>query len=402
MDFSVSEQTSDLLERIRTLLQEEVFPFEERARGQRFVELLPELRRLRQVVRSAGLWLPQIPREHGGLGLGFLDYALVCEQLGRSPYGNFVFNAQAPDAGNMEILLEFGTERQQQKWLDPLLAGEIRSCFSMTEPERPGSNPVWMDTTAVRHGDEYVINGHKWFTTSADGAEFAIVMAITDSDAAPHHRASQFIVPTNTPGFQRLRNISCMGHVGDDWDSHSEIRYVDCRVAVQNRLGAEGAGFAIAQSRLGPGRIHHCMRWVGISERCFELMCSRAAARDVAPGEKLASRQTIQNWIAESRAEIDAARLLVLHAAWKIDRQGARQARVEISTIKFFVAEVMMKVIDRAIQVHGALGISDDTILASFYRSERAARIYDGPDEVHRGVVARQILKQYGYQSDVR
>jgi len=402
MDFSVSEQTSDLLERIRTLLQEEVFPFEERARGQRFVELLPELRRLRQVVRSAGLWLPQIPREHGGLGLGFLDYALVCEQLGRSPYGNFVFNAQAPDAGNMEILLEFGTERQQQKWLDPLLAGEIRSCFSMTEPERPGSNPVWMDTTAVRHGDEYVINGHKWFTTSADGAEFAIVMAITDSDAAPHHRASQFIVPTNTPGFQRLRNISCMGHVGDDWDSHSEIRYVDCRVPVQNRLGAEGAGFAIAQSRLGPGRIHHCMRWVGISERCFELMCSRAAARDVAPGEKLASRQTIQNWIAESRAEIDAARLLVLHAAWKIDRQGARQARVEISTIKFFVAEVMMKVIDRAIQVHGALGISDDTILASFYRSERAARIYDGPDEVHRGVVARQILKQYGYQSDVR
>ena len=402
MDFSVSEQTSDLLERIRTLLQEEVFPFEERARGQRFVELLPELRRLRQVVRSAGLWLPQIPHEHGGLGLGFLDYALVCEQLGRSPYGNFVFNAQAPDAGNMEILLEFGTERQQQKWLDPLLAGEIRSCFSMTEPERPGSNPVWMDTTAVRHGDEYVINGHKWFTTSADGAEFAIVMAITDSDAAPHHRASQFIVPTNTPGFQRLRNISCMGHVGDDWDSHSEIRYVDCRVPVQNRLGAEGAGFAIAQSRLGPGRIHHCMRWVGISERCFELMCSRAAARDVAPGEKLASRQTIQNWIAESRAEIDAARLLVLHAAWKIDRQGARQARVEISTIKFFVAEVMMKVIDRAIQVHGALGISDDTILASFYRSERAARIYDGPDEVHRGVVARQILKQYGYQSDVR
>jgi len=402
MDFSVSEQTSDLLERIRTLLQEEVFPFEERARGQRFVELLPELRRLRQVVRSAGLWLPQIPREHGGLGLGFLDYALVCEQLGRSPYGNFVFNAQAPDAGNMEILLEFGTERQQQKWLDPLLAGEIRSCFSMTEPERPGSNPVWMDTTAVRHGDEYVINGHKWFTTSADGAEFAIVMAITDSDAAPHHRASQFIVPTNTPGFQRLRNISCMGHVGDDWDSHSEIRYVDCRVPVQNRLGAERAGFAIAQSRLGPGRIHHCMRWVGISERCFELMCSRAAARDVAPGEKLASRQTIQNWIAESRAEIDAARLLVLHAAWKIDRQGARQARVEISTIKFFVAEVMMKVIDRAIQVHGALGISDDTILASFYRSERAARIYDGPDEVHRGVVARQILKQYGYQSDVR
>jgi len=402
MDFSVSEETSTLLERFRTLLRNAVFPFEEQSLGKPFVELLPELGRIRQEVKSAGLWLPQIPQAHGGVGLGFLDYALVCEELGRSPYGNFVFNAQAPDAGNMEILLEFGTDYQKQKWLEPLLSGETRSCFSMTEPGRPGSNPVWMDTTAVRQGDQYVINGHKWFTTSADGAEFAIVMAITDGDAAPHQRASQIIVPTETPGFQRVRNIPCMGHTGTGWDSHSEIRYDDCRVPVQNLLGDEGAGFAIAQSRLGAGRIHHCMRWIGISQRCFELMCARAATRDVAPGEKLASRQTIQNWIAESRAEIDAARLLVLHAAWKIDRLGARQARVEISTIKFFVAEVMMKVIDRAIQVHGALGISDDTILASFYRSERAARIYDGPDEVHRGVVARQILKEYGYQPPTR
>ena len=402
MDFSISPESTALLERFRTLMRNEVLPFESEMHGRPFAELIPELQRLRASVKATGLWLPQIPEAHGGLGLGFLDYALVCEELGRSPYGNFVCNAQAPDAGNMEILLEFGTTDQTRVWLDPLLAGEIRSCFSMTEPDRPGSNPVWMDTTAIRQGDHYVINGHKWFTTAADGAKFAIVMAITDHDASPHQRASQFIVPTDTPGFQIVRNISCMGHTGGDWDSHSEIKYVDCRVPIGNRLGDEGAGFAIAQSRLGPGRIHHCMRWIGIAQRCFELMCARAATRDVAPGEKLAARQTIQNWIAECRAEIDAARLLVLHAAWKIDSQGARQARIEISAIKFYVAEVMMKVIDRAIQTHGALGFSDDTILASFYRSERAARIYDGPDEVHRSVVARQVLKSYGYNPNAR
>ncbi|MCA9180926.1 MAG: acyl-CoA dehydrogenase, partial [Planctomycetales bacterium] len=224
---------------------------------------------------------------------------------------------------------------------------------------------------------------------------FAVVMAVTNPSAPPHERASQLIVPTETPGFNLLRNISCMGHAGEDWESHAEIRYEDCRVPIENLLGEEGAGFRIAQARLGPGRIHHCMRWIGISERCFELMCQRAADRSISENDKLASKQTIQNWIADSRAEIDAARLLVLHAAWKIDRDGAKQARVEISTIKFFVAEVMMKVIDRAIQVHGALGITDDTILATYYRNERAARIYDGPDEVHRSVVARHILKSY-------
>lgn len=398
MDFSIPDETSELLGRIRDFMQHELFPFEEQNRGKRFREILPALGETRNKVQEMGLWLPQIPKKYGGVGLGFLDYALVCEQLGRSPYGNFVFNAQAPDAGNMEILIEFGTGEQQERWLKPLLAGEIRSCFSMTEPNRPGSNPVWMDTTAVRDGGQYVIDGHKWFTSSADGAAFAIVMAVTNPDAARHRRASQIIVPTDTPGFNLVRNISCMGHTGEDWNSHSEIRYKNCRVPVENRLGEEGAGFAIAQSRLGPGRIHHCMRWIGISERCFELMCERAATRDIAPGEKLASRQTIQNWIAESRAEIDAARLMVLHAGWKVDKVGAKQARVEISTIKFFVAEVMMKVIDRAIQVHGALGITDDTVLAAYYRNERAARIYDGPDEVHRSVVARQVLKNYGYK----
>jgi alkylation response protein AidB-like acyl-CoA dehydrogenase len=399
MDFSIPNETRDLVDRVRNFVETEIYSLEDAWREMTFRELVPLLEEKRQLVREQGLWTPQIPRSHGGVGLGFLEHALVSEQLARSPIGHYAFNAQAPDAGNMEILLEFGTAAQQEKWLTPLLAGEVRSCFSMTEPERPGSNPVWMDTRAERDGDEYVINGHKWFTSSADGAAFAIVMVVTDPQAEPHMRASQIIVPTDTAGFELVRNISCMGHAGDDWASHSEITYTDCRVPVENLLGEEGAGFSIAQSRLGPGRIHHCMRWIGISERCFELMCERAANRDIAPGEKLAGRQVIQHWIADSRAEIDASRLMVLHAGWKIDQLGAREARTEVSAIKFFVADVMMKVIDRAIQVHGAKGISDDTILSFFYRNERAARVYDGPDEVHRNVVARRVLQDYGYST---
>ena len=359
---------------------------------------MPTLEAKRDRVRKLGLFIPQISKEHGGVGLSFLDYAMLCEEMARSPYGNYVFNAQAPDAGNMQILIQFGTAMQKKRFLGPLLRGEIRSCFSMTEPDRPGSNPTWLETTAVRDGDAYVINGHKWFTSSADGASFAVVMCVTDPDAQRHDRASQIIVPTDTPGFQLVRNIPCMGHAGDDWASHAEIRYENCRVPLANRLGDEGAGFAIAQSRLGPGRIHHCMRWIGIAERSFEMMCRRAAAREVAPAEPLASCQSVENWIADSRAEIDAARLMTLHAAWKIDQTGARSARTEISTIKFFVAGVMLKVVDRAIQAHGALGISDDTVLSTFYRNERAARIYDGPDEVHRSLVARQVLKKYTSQ----
>jgi alkylation response protein AidB-like acyl-CoA dehydrogenase len=399
MDFSIPPETRDLVARIRDFVETEVYPLEESWQKVAFRELIPQLEQKRQRVREQGLWTPQIPKSHGGLGLGFLEHALVSEQLARSPLGHYIFNAQAPDAGNMEILLEFGTPAQQEKWLTPLLAGDVRSCFSMTEPDRPGSNPVWMETRAERDGDEYVINGHKWFTSSADGASFAVVMVVTDPDAAPHARASQIIVPTDTPGFKIVRNIPCMGHAGDDWASHSEITYQDCRVPVDNLLGEEGAGFSIAQSRLGPGRIHHCMRWIGISERCLDLMCRRAASRDITPGEKLASRQVIQHWIADSRTEIDASRLMVLHAGWKIDQQGAKEARTEVSSIKYYVADVMMKVIDRAIQVHGALGISDDTILSFFYRNERAARIYDGPDEVHRNVVARRVLQEYGYST---
>jgi len=397
MDFSIPEETKERLARVREFVEHELYPIEKIDQGTSFRDLLPILNDKRAAVRALGFWQPQVPQEHGGMGLRFLDHALLSEELGKSPYGHYAFGAQAPDAGNIEILIEYATEEQRERWLQPLLTGETRSCFSMTEPDRPGSNPVWMDTTAVREGDDYIINGHKWFTTSADGAAYAIVMAVTNPAAQPHKRASQIIVPTDTPGFKLVRNISCMGHAGDEWMSHAEIIYENVRVPVDNRLGEEGAGFAIAQSRLGAGRIHHCMRWIGVAERALDLMCRRAVGREIAPGEMLASRHTVQNSIAESRAAIDAARLMVLNAAWKIDHVGAKEARIEISTIKFFTARTMLDTVDRAIQIHGALGISDDTVLQSFYRHERSARIYDGPDEVHKRVVARQILKDYGY-----
>jgi alkylation response protein AidB-like acyl-CoA dehydrogenase len=303
----------------------------------------------------------------------------------------------------MEILLAHGTDEQKQTYLLPLIRGEIRSCFSMTEPEFPGSNPTWMSTTAVKDGDDYVITGHKWFTSSAAGAAFAIVMAITNPEATnPHQRASQIIVPTNAPGFKLVRNISVMGHIGDDYASHAEIIYENCRVPQRNLLGQEGAGFAIAQGRLGPGRVHHCMRWIGICERAFEMMCVYAVKRQLAPGKPLATSDIIQTWIAESRAEINAARLMVLHTAQKIDREGAHAARDEVSLIKFFVANVLQKVLDRAIQIHGGLGVTDDTLLAYWYRQERAARIYDGPDEVHKITVGKRILRKYGLSLSTR
>ena len=396
MDFSIPPQLQDLLKSVRGFLVGEVIPLERDMISRPFRELLPALAAKRQKVREMGLATPQIAKQHGGAGLGFMAHALLSEELGRTPLGHFVFNCQAPDAGNMEILCEFGTAEQKETWLAPLVAGKIRSCFSMTEPDRAGSNPVWMSTTAVADGDTYVINGRKWFTSAADGATFAIVMAVTNPEAEPHRRASQIIVPCDTPGFTLVRNIPVMGHAGEDWPSHSEIVYDNVRVPRKNLLGREGAGFDIAQARLGPGRIHHCMRWMGICERCFDLLCHRAATRELAPGDKLGTRQTIQNWIAECRAEINAARLMVLKAAWTIDKEGAKAAREEISLIKFYAADVLMRVIDRAIQVHGALGMTDDIIIGHWWRHERAARIYDGPDEVHKSVVARRILRGYG------
>ena len=396
MDFSIPPSIVDVLPRVRELIERDVVPLEPALMAKPFSELVPRLREIRQKVKQMGLWAPHVPKDHGGMGLNCVEYALVGEELGRSPLGHYVVNAQAPDAGNTEILREFGTPAQRQRWLVPLVAGEIRSCFAMTEPGYPGSNPVWMGTTAHRQGDEYVLNGRKWFASAADGARFAIVMAVTDANAEPHRRASMIVVPADTPGFRRVRNISCMGHAGDDWASHAELSFENCRVPRENLLGTEGTGFAMAQARLGPGRIQHCMRWIGVCRRSLELMCGRAAARELAPGDPLESRQIVQSWIAESRAAIDAARLLVLHAAWTIDTKGIAEAREAISLIKFHVAGVMEEVVDRAIQTHGALGISDDTVLSWFYRQERAARIYDGPDEVHKVVVAKRILKQYG------
>jgi alkylation response protein AidB-like acyl-CoA dehydrogenase len=396
MEFGIPAHVQSIVARAREFVEQELFPLEPAFLNGEFPDLLPVLAEKRARVKALGLWAPHLPVAVGGMGLSLVEFAFVSEALGRSPLGHYAFNCQAPDVGNMELLMHFGSEAQKATYLTPLARGEIRSCFAMTEPENPGSNPVLMDTTARKEGGDYVINGRKWFTTGADGAAFAIVMALTAPQAENRHqRASQIIVPMNTPGVTLVRNISVMGEPGGDHASHGEVRFENCRVPQSNLLGPEGEGFRLAQERLGPGRIHHCMRWIGICERALELLCARAARRRLSSSSFLADQQTVHTWIAESRAEIDAARLLVLQAAWKMDQEGAYAARIEISTIKFFVAGVLQQVLDRAIQAHGALGMTDDTPLAHWYRHERAARIYDGPDEVHKWVVARQILKEY-------
>ncbi|MDP5171819.1 MAG: acyl-CoA dehydrogenase family protein [Bacteroidia bacterium] len=393
----LSPRIQELAHQLREFVDQELVPLEQNAFHRPFQETEQALKALRPKVKAMGAWNLYLSKDHGGPGFSLLEVAQLSEILGRSPLGHLSCNCQAPDAGNIELLLSHASPALASQFLHPLLSGDIRSCFSMTEPDFAGSNPVNMGTTAIREGDEYVINGHKWFTSSADGASFAIVMAVTNPEAPkPHMRASMIIVPTDRPGFDLVRNIPVMGHAGSGYHSHAEIRYTNVRVPVTNRLGAEGAGFALAQERLGPGRIHHCMRWIGICERSFDLMCMRAATRDMGNGSYLGHKQTVQHWIAESRAEIDAARMLVLNAAETIDQAGSKAAAREISTIKFFAANVLQKVLDRAIQTHGALGITDDTMLSYWYREERGARIYDGPDEVHKSSLAKKILADYG------
>lgn len=399
MDFSIPSELQELLQRARNLVETEVYPLETEFFEKGFNAIEGALKKVRDKVKAEGMWLPQIAREHGGMGLSLLEHGLFSAEIGRSPLGNYVFNCQAPDSGNMELLIQYADEEQQRKYLLPLLNGDIRSCFGMTEPEYPGSNPVWMGTTAVKHGDDYVLNGRKWWTTGGDGATFCVVMAVTDPEAPPHFRASQIIVPMDTPGLIIETTTPFMGHRGEGWASHSEVRLENCRVPQSNRLGPEGAGFLMAQERLGPGRIHHCMRWMGVCERAFDLMCQRAVTRNISPDKPLASKQFVQGWIAESRAEINAARLMVLQAAWTIDHYGAKAARDQISLIKFTAANTMMRVVDRALQAHGGLGVTDYTPLAAFYRMERASRIYDGTDEVHKLSVARRILRRYAKQS---
>ncbi|MEY4135443.1 MAG: hypothetical protein RL386_1793 [Bacteroidota bacterium] len=400
LDIFATERLRAVYPRVKAFMEEEIFPNEAEWSKIPFKQLEPVLRAKKNKVKAIGAWNPYHSQAHGGAGLNLMEVAQLGELLGMSPFGHFTFNCQAPDAGNIELLLQYADASMQSRFLAPLLEGSIRSCFSMTEPGFAGSNPVMMGTTAVKDGDCYVINGHKWFTTAADGAAFAIVMAVTNPEAEnPYLRASMIIVPTDTPGFELVRNIPVMGHAGEGWHSHGEIRYTDVRVPVANRLGPEGGGFMLAQERLGPGRIHHCMRWIGICERAFDLMCRRAAEREIVQGRALGQMQMVQSFIAESRAEIDAARLMVLHTALKIQEQGQHAAAMEISTIKFFAANVLHKVVDRAIQVHGALGVTDDTLLSYYYREERGARIYDGPDEAHKASLARKILKSYGLKA---
>ncbi len=394
MNFEPGERIRGILETIEAFVRTELEPLEADFLSRPFTELIPELEGKRDKVRSLRLWAPGHPEELGGMGLSLVDLGLISEAVGRTPLGHYVFGMHAPDAGNVEVLHLHGTAEQKERWLRPLVRGEIRSCFSMSEPDMPGSNPVMLGTTAVRDGDDYVINGRKWYTTAAEGAAFAIVMAVTDPAADPHRRASMILVPTDTSGFEIVRNLPVMGHAGEDYFSHAEIEYADCRVPRANLLGAEGHGFAIAQERLGPGRIHHCMRWLGICRRSLELMCDHALVRTIAPGKKLADKDIVRAWIAESHAEIEAARLLTLQTAWKIDREGWRAARQDISAIKFQVAGTLQRVVDRALQVHGGLGMTDDTLLAFYYREERAARIYDGPDEVHKLSLAKRILRE--------
>ena len=396
MDFEPSDKVKLLSEQIERFMNEYIYPAEPIARqqmqeGDDVIEP-PVLKEIRAKAKEIGLWNLFLPDDEYGAGLNNLEYAPLCEIMGRSPMASRAFNCNAPDTGNMEILAEFGTPEQKKQWLEPLLEGEIRSCFSMTEPEVSGADPTGLRTLAERDGDEWVINGHKWFTSGAVGAKFAIVMAVTDPKAPIHLRASQIIVPTDAPGFELIRRVPVMGHAGGA--GHCEIRYDNCRVPANNLLGPEHGGFVIAQARLGPGRIHHCMRTIGAAERAFEIMCRYANER-VAFGGPLGEKQFVQEWVATSRMEIDQARLLTLYAAWKMDTYGKKVARQEISMIKVVAPNMMLNVIDRAMQCLGALGVSDDTPLGAMWREGRGLRMADGPDEVHKMVVARRELRRF-------
>ena len=395
MDFSLSPKTEELRKRVSAFMDQYVYPIEKQVQeemGEDGHEEPQVMKDIRKRAKAEGLWNLFLPDPKHGAGLTNHEYAPLCELMGRSPLGARAFNCMAPDTGNMEILAEFGSAEQKERWLQKCLDGEIRTCFSMTEPDTPGSDPTQLKTRAVRQGDYYVINGHKWFTSGAIGAAFAIAMVVTDPDAEPHRRASQIVVPTDTPGFNIIRPVPVMGHTGGG--GHCEIIYKDCRVPITAVLGREGDGFAISQARLGPGRIHHCMRTIGIAERAIELMCKRANARWT-HGSLLADKANVQQWIADSRIEIDSCRLMVMNAAWKMDNQGKKAAANEISMIKVMCANMVMVVLDRAIQLYGAAGVSDDFPLARFWRNSRALRIADGPDEVHRQTIARRELRKW-------
>jgi acyl-CoA dehydrogenase len=397
-DFSTEPAFERQLVWMRQFVRDEIFPLE--TLSLTYDAMLEAVKPLQDEVRERGLWASHLPPELGGGGFGQVKLGLMHEVLGQTPYGPVVFGNNAPDSGNAELLAigieASGREDQRERWLLPLLDGRMRSGFSMTEPGA-GADPTMIATRARRDGDEWVIDGHKWFTTNGSVADFLIVMAVTNPDVHPYQGCSMIVVPTDTPGVEIVRDVATMEdpveHFGR-FGGHAEIVYREVRVPYENLVGVEGEGFLLAQKRLGPGRIHHCMRWLGQSQRAFDMLCERAVSRTT-HHSLLAEKQTIQNWVADSLAEMTAARLMTLYAAWKMDEQGASAARVEIAMIKYYGAGVLYNVIDRAIQIHGALGFSTDLPLESMYRHARAARIYDGPDEVHKVTVARQALKRY-------
>jgi acyl-CoA dehydrogenase len=400
MEFELSPTAEKLRETLLTFMDERVYPAEPVYRDEIRASGDPHhhpqvMEELKAEARARGLWNLFLPhRTQWTEGLSNLDYAPLAEVMGRSPLAPEACNCSAPDTGNMEILTMFGTPEQQERWLHPLLEGEIRSAFAMTEPAVASSDATNISCRIERDGDDYVINGRKWWISGAADARCAvfILMGKTDPDAPTHRQQSMILVPRDTPGVTVMRALPVFGY--QDQEGHCEIDFHDVRVPASNLLGEEGGGFAIAQARLGPGRIHHCMRVIGVAERALELMCRRVKSR-VAFGKTLAEQGVIQEWIADSRMEIEQARLLTLKAAWLMDTVGNKGARIEISAIKVIVPNMALRVIDRAIQAHGGMGVSDDVPLAAMYAGVRTLRLADGPDEVHRMQVARRELRRY-------